>query len=399
MEECLRIAAVAKGGPGDVLGLVEGDLLITVNDTEAASADLVETAFQSQTQVYRFVRPGEEASFQVTSESILLGIEFEKTREAIVTAYNMNLGDNDDLRKLWQYFDFEALALIVARWKHVLAPSPRNRLHEYWLLFLNLLCLLQLRRYRPDEPELMYVGIVEYERGERSVGIEKIRQFLRESAHDYRLSYRAVGYYYEALEQIRAGDREQALEIAHYCQHTWPMAPFEHLIKSLGGDVRPPYRPHLDSLFPVNYRLPREDKIDVEIDLGSALGALEHGQFHLVVVLGGWRSNGPYYELMLLYRTFLEHLDGIVSSVHVIAGDGSHYWPGGERAAIEAGAPINILSDPERKVSAHFDFESSPMTMALDVDGVIRYVGNPNTEFEFWKMIVELRQSSMSDQH
>lgn len=156
--------------------------------------------------------------------------------------------------------------------------------------------------------------------------------------------------------------------------------------------------------FPIDYVLPIADPLTEMpgpdsryIRLGDILATLQANQIAAIIVLGGYRTNGPYHHL----AENLGHLYPVIALrlplVHVLTSEielrdrtFTDYWRGGERAAIGRGVPLTVLTDAEDVVGDALGITKSPTMCLLSRDGRVLYEGSDDDDGPFWEAFAAL---------
>lgn len=123
----------------------------------------------------------------------------------------------------------------------------------------------------------------------------------------------------------------------------------------------------------------------------SLAGALQRSPFLLIVLLGEYRANGPYMQLMRMWVRWAEAFRelGLVECHVITAADNVGVeqparvanWLNSERKALsaESAGLTAVLHDPEgsveRAVQVHFEVESSPFCVLVRGGTVVMHSG------------------------
>jgi hypothetical protein len=377
LTEALRVDAVATPSPASDAGIEVGDVLLSVDDRPAQGLSLVELTQRSDRQRHDFYRVASGTGLRIQASGIPLGVRCARTNEAVVARARRKLVDDTDLLALWLRYADDALEEVTRPW----SARPPSRLR-------GILSMLLPIPFSPYASAWLFKGVALYERGEHEAGLQVLHAFREEWAPRHMPTFGALPYYYDAQELRRAGRTEEALDAFLESYHAHPHPRTALAIRQLGGDVPDTRDPHLGRPFPIDYALPLLEQPAETRRLSRALAELRPGQIHLVTLLGGYRENLPYDELMQSYVGIMTHFADVVPSMHVIAGDYSPGpWRAGERAASERKLPFEILHDPRSELAEHVYLPGSPHCMALDASGNVRWTGRPLCGVEIWSML------------
>ena len=181
---------------------------------------------------------------------------------------------------------------------------------------------------------------------------------------------------------LESKDRAQALELLVEAAKLAPKSQrIQGDIKRLGGTPPEPERGWTGRRFPSNYRLPVLHQAGASASLDGALERLERHQLHLVCVLGYYRVNGPYSELMELLGNVFQHMGTFFPSLHVITSNPDKKRPRkdfqelfleAERRFTEAKLPLTVLFDATDAVPRALNSEGSPHLVAVDSRGIVK---------------------------
>jgi hypothetical protein len=179
------------------------------------------------------------------------------------------------------------------------------------------------------------------------------------------------------------------------------------------GEPVPPRPKQAGRTFPIDYRLPVVDpRVRVpgpdcpSLTLSQELARLKPHQVALVVVLGGYRTNGFYSRAMEM----LGHLHPVIAerlgSVHVITSAlgfsdkdraFTERWMRGETYALQRGVPLVVLTDGEDTVANAVRATHSPAVYVLGPDGSVLTESSLDDDGPIWEALAILDAGSPED--
>ena len=126
--------------------------------------------------------------------------------------------------------------------------------------------------------------------------------------------------------------------------------------------------------------------------MSEALLGLKDGHILLLCLLSSYRGNGPYNEFMQRYLTLIRDFTPFVGPLHVITEvkdrypDRPHYFETEDKVRA-AGAPFNLLFDPQGDLSAMYEPTVSPFVLTLNNRGLILTEGQLEG-MDVWRALV-----------
>jgi len=209
--------------------------------------------------------------------------------------------------------------------------------------------------------------------------------------------------YTESLISEQKGETARALEMAQkakgFSSDIWEV---ERRLAEL--ETRAPVSETptwVGETFPINYQLPAHDPLgeirnnvpDVRFD--EVIKSLNPGEFLVVLVLGGYRSN-YYYNLDLVRLAILRKaFPGTIREVHAITS-GTYALDANHRKYCEGFArdnelPFAILWDEDDQVAAAVMPTGSPERFLVDSRGTVHATERLMEEEGYWKAIARIR--------
>ncbi len=250
---------------------------------------------------------------------------------------------------------------------------------------------------------------------------EQAEQFLPAS-HDYgaiygfggglaSLYYLAQGYIAAErhTEGSRAGkmegiaaDASDSFDAVFMFQRAFELNPKSvraaDMLEDLTGQ-KPQYQAYQPEHFYEAYDFPAHDPQDLKlttvkppVSYEAARKDLKEGEFLLVILLGLYRANGFYSQVMTLLTQLYPLIGGHFPAIHVItAYDESSplklHWLEGETFALECGLPIEILFDEDNEICTELEVNASPHGMIIDSTGSIIHRSALDEEQGFWQAV------------
>lgn len=156
------------------------------------------------------------------------------------------------------------------------------------------------------------------------------------------------------------------------------------------------WSPHIQKPFPVAYDLPRYDCFGVfnapekRCALRPSLEAMEPGQFLVVILLAGYRSNGPMQQEVRGLRSLYNAFPETFAAVHVITSnhDGSGGWKHSNKAEddfAKTDLDYQIGFDENDDIARGVEIQWAPSVYILDHRGIVLSVESLADERGFWE--------------
>lgn len=219
--------------------------------------------------------------------------------------------------------------------------------------------------------------------------------------------------YTAAMIAAKAGrPRAEVAELLHAaCNNLPDCQRVREALRDLGEPV--PVRPkHAGRTFPFDYRLPVVDPRSAlpgpdcpSLTLSEKLAELKPDQVALVILLGGYRSNGFYSRSMQTLGHFYPLISDRLAMVHVITSAlaftqedraFTEAWIGGETYAKSRGVPLLVLTDGEDTVANALSISHSPSNYLLGRDGRVLVEGWLEDDGPIWEALAMLEAAQGS---
>ncbi len=379
LDKALLVTKVAEVSLAKALGIKAGDLLIDINGRPGAEKDLWEWSQQSSLHSYEFYLTDTQQTLRLHTNGIPLGFNSDKTDEAIKAQYLRGKGDYQDLVVLWERYEWKILEQISAYWL-----KKRGFIEK-------LFCKLSQRETIPNDVEWLFQAVTLYERGNCERGMEVMEQFGQECASSWQTTYSGIVLYYRAREQLRAGNREEALEAFLYAYDYIDSKPTANEIGKLGGEVPEDNCPWEGKVFPYSYHLPMYYDKAQQVGLTDSIAQLVPGALHMICVLGSYRSNQPYDRFIQRFIVFTKYFPKVFNSLHIITqNEKEGIWQAAESEAIEAGLNVKVLLDKNNDVARAIDGNSSPDVFVVGSDGRILLNDRLSHPVDMWNLLDKL---------
>lgn len=356
---CQVLDRVAATSPAGHAGLAKGDLVVSVDGRAAAEVDSdVATAFVGERRWEVVTRDGDRVALATTAADP--GVALRPTPEAIARTFAVT-GARDpwtDLQHLWEAGAWDTLAALAER--ALAVPGAGHT------------------------PALLFRGAARWERGQRDEALVDVRAFHEEHARGWTMNFGGIARYYLGLAALEGGDRDGGASALEAALEACRCARIADAVERVTGRRLPADAPLLwvGRAFPYDYDLPvaEGDGVGTTASLRTVLAALPPGGLLTIVMLGSYRANGPYSDLMRRWRTHATALAAYLPALHVITSNPDRAghrppWFRGEEAARDAGAPFALLFDVDDAVGKTVDAPGSPYALLVDARGTVQGEG------------------------
>ena len=158
----------------------------------------------------------------------------------------------------------------------------------------------------------------------------------------------------------------------------------------------------------IDYNLPVADALEAPIRhadlaagphvrLSDCLASLRADQLGVVIMLGGYRVNGPYSKVIenlgYLYDLVGSRLPfmHVVSSLEAVTNPANvELWKPGETTARSLGLPITVLHDSDNAIQDALSITTSPVVYLLTRESTVLYQGSDADDGPFWQAFERL---------
>jgi hypothetical protein len=220
-------------------------------------------------------------------------------------------------------------------------------------------------------------------------------------------SFAGLYMYTAGLIAAQAGKpREQAANLLLGALQSLPDCErVKDALRKLGEPI-PVHPKQAGRTFPVDYRLPVADPLITRpgpdcrnVGLFEELARLRTNQIGLVVLLGGYRSNGFYSRSMEMLGHLYPLIRDRLGMIHIITSAlefsdqdraFTERWMRGEAYAVTRGVPLIVLTDGENAVSEALRTTRSPSNYVLGCDGSVLVEGDLDDDGPIWEAFSKL---------
>jgi len=365
LARCHRVKTVAPISPAAHAGIVPGDLLVSMNGQSASVLDPELYRLRATERSYVFFSPNTHEKVELTATRVDLGMELQRTAEAVVAGYKPESFDVEPLMTVWEAGAWEALEKLAG-------------------------LALQARKDR-NSPALVFLGAARYELGRRSEGHGLVQEFIQKYMRNWTIGYRAVAGYVVGQDCLASGDRARALTILTEAFDDGPYDRIANAIATLGVPRPTPKTTIAGQQFPGHYELPTLVGPNRTLTLSEALLPMRPGQLFLLCLLDGYRGNGPYNDFMQRYQIFCSSFKDWLVGLHVVTEIAARppdrdYYFRYEDEAFAKKLPLEVLLDKGGAQTRVIQPTGSPFVMAIDKDVVVHAEGEMSG-IDLWKAL------------
>lgn len=368
--DCLLIDEVGKWSIFGDNGVKPGWLLELPDEPRTGLRPTEFWREYQESRRYRVTAPDGSEQVEIVASSIEPGASVRRTVEHVRKGFDPLEPDAGALFELWQHGAWEDLERLSRR----VISGSRGPLNSG--IFSRLFGGGESRKLE-NHPALMFLGAALFEMGKEREGADLVQEYLTSYATQWPARYQAVALLYDGMKARRMNRDKLALE---RWQSGLEIEPLERLvagIEQLTGERRNP-TPWLAQKFP-------EYNIEVyggreEVRLADALHHLDGSQLLAVVMLGGFRGNAEYNELMSRWLAYVTYFADFLPEVHVITTrperetDKPAYYVA-EDAALRAGVKIHVLNDTAAWVQRKVKITRVPTVFLVNKWGYVAHEG------------------------
>ncbi len=374
LKACMLVKKVAPVSVAAHLEIRPGAFLEKINKKPASKVDLVTLKGKHR---YLFYFPDKREQWELTTNGIPLGIELERTNEAILDDFENGRANPDDLVVIWERGNWALLEK---------ASYQGMYWGRSWLQ--KILALIGLKSYYVDPALLLYAAAL-YEQGKHELAMIKIEEYEKYYAQYWTTNFHALIDFYYAQEDLRKGEIEQGVSLL---QRSYQYHPYDRVLKqmkSLGYNYSPTHR-WQGNPFSLDYKLPLCEGKGEE-SLSQNISQMKYPQVFILCFLATYRANGPYNEFMLEYIRYQKYFSDFIAGMHIITMEKQRPqdrpdWFVGEDYARGQELPFHVLHDIEGKITYAVDLSHSPFFLILDQEGKVIHEGSWN-ELELWSLL------------
>jgi hypothetical protein len=358
VSKCLEVTRVARSSIAAHAGIVPGDLLDSVGGRPAAEQKFPVYLFGLSERRYQFYSPstGERVRLETTAAEI--GIDVRPSLAAITASYTES-PDPGLLVLLWEAGKWNMLEKLAA------TSVPKKG-------------FFRSSKAR-NTPALVLLGAALCELGRLKEGLALVHEYQERFERYWTVDYMAIARTYAARERLAARKEMEAIETLAKAFELTPFPRIADQIEKLTGNRPEKPAGFLGHRLPIDYDLPRLDGA-ARATLAGAVSSLSPGQLLLLVVLAGYRGNGPYDMLMRRWGSYAAHFKERLPACHVVTEKTQREaerpdWYKSEDGVRQRGLPLTLLFDRDGTVARTLQPRGSPAAWFVDRTRVVRYEG------------------------
>lgn len=371
------ISEVAPNSPAYLIGMREGDYLISIDGKNVRNQTSLEELEPSEQHRYVIYSSKNQTLTQFSIDPVPLGIMIVPTSYQIVEQLHIwNFDSWDELRLLWERGDWDALL------------KASNRLSFDGLRSMILRLFFKNFGYTAA---MVYKGAALFELGHEKIGIELINNIVSRNLDRYETQEHAIAFYYlakwHALIDERNQSRKYLAEAEYY--NSGDFGKISEEARNAGIAPNTNRYDWLSKTFPTDYSLPIVGCNEM-ITLSDSLNNMDNDQLLPVCVMPSYRGNGPYNSALLCYKKIFPYLDQKLLPIQIIADnitdDSSENWRYSEESELEkSNIPFNRLYDENLVVSSALKIRVSPVLYLLNNRAEVIYEGSLDNSYDYWK--------------
>ena len=385
------LRSVHPNSPAGVLGLQAGDILHALNGGVFDGEDLKKTVrprWLGRPYTFDFLRPSTRQKIRIKSKTFPFGAQYGQTvdsfcielRNGDPDPHDINQfwaeGPKDSLAKIWPYFEAYNLRVLKnngapydgALPDNVTATAPLAHETVIWPGAFAWLALCAAHAEQFDRAQRV---------------LETVEDHFETSGDSGMMSMFAAMAFTRSMLAENRGFIDKAVSHIEHAIEMSPETPilYRRLSKLTGQTETPPPSSFIGKS--LNYNLPRKDPTQKfiqshgPVDIEESVSRLNPGQFILVCLMSGYRTNGPYVEGFERARTPLAKLRDKFREIHIITSwnkansrDLPH-WPVMEPALVKSGATVSVLYDENDTIAESVSLISAPTNLIIDHTGSV----------------------------
>lgn len=388
--DCLVVERVSKYSLLAAYGVVPGTL-VHIDELEEGLLDPTLLGKPHNELTYTFHVGGER--IRMRTRPALLGVNFARSVENIRTYYNPATDGHEPLFELWRQGAWEVLERAAVRTMGAGSGLLGGSLFSRFV---------GGAKPKPvDHPATLFYGAALVEQGRGDEGFPYVLDFKKQFAHNWGETYLAVATAYAGLQRIQAGRRDLGMQLLMDSYKLAPLRKVKRALESTQGKA-PETRTLYKKRFP-DYDLFQPDGRK-GAKLQRTLENMDDSQILLIALLGGFRGNEAYNQLMMRYMNFAAHFPDFVVGLHAATtvkdrtSDHRPEWFTGEDLALAAGLPFLVLEDYRAFVQREAKPVRIPTIYAVNRDGIVLHEGDC-TSADLWNALGRAGQLRMHKLH
>lgn len=367
LKHSLVVKKVSPNGPAALLGIEEGDLFYKINDINAADVEFCNAPYNEQ-KTYKVVvylkQQGKRIYFE--SKTMHLGIELEKTNEAIEADFIKGSGIVDELILVWRNCNWKLL----------------NKLADLYASNEKKVSLARSKKKASQNtPAVLFKGVALYEMNKKNKGIKLIKKYIDRFSHLWDMNFMAIATYYDALDTLEKGNEGVAVHLLHTAFSHYPHKQITDKIASLEHTLPQKTQVWQTKEFPVKYLLETINENPEKVSLEETLELLKPCQVLVLCVLPESRGNKKYNDFMNMYIKYAHHMKEVIYGVHVIAGknekriDRPYWYEAEDKVVSNDTMHISILYDANQEIIDTLHATECPHILLLNHFGKVLHEG------------------------
>ena len=393
--------------PAGILGLQAGDILYAVNGGVFDGEDLKKT-FQprwfGRSHTFDFLRPSTRQKLRVKGSAFPFGAQYGQTVGSFCVDFRNGDPDPHDIYQFWTEGPDGALAEIWPFFEAYNLRVLKNNGAPYdGVLPRTIVSTAPLAHETVVWPgafawlALCAAHAGQFDRAQRV--LETVEQHFEKSGDSGMMSMFAAMAFTRSMLAENRGFIDMAVS---HIEHAIEMSPETSVLyrqlSNLTGQTRCAPQSSFIGKKP-EYNLLRQDptlkftQSDGHIDLQKSVARLKPGEFILISLMSGYRTNGPYVEGFQRAQIPLARLREKFREVHIITSwDKAHsrdlpHWPVMEPKLAKLGVDVSVLYDPDDTVSESLSLISAPTNLLIDHTGTVIAEGWLGDDAILWNEI------------
>ena len=350
-----------------------GDLITHINGVKAANFFVHNSQYYSDCH-YQIYSKSLDRFIQITSP-IPIAIKAMPCSQFLASEIAVDGFDMDYLEVLWERHDYELLAQAISNIKNSGIIS-------------SIMNVFGKNRYK-DTPITLFEAVLKYHQGENDSAEQLLHFYIEKVMSGYTTNFHAIAYLYLAL--LNESDEDV---FYHYLNES------NDLNKSRSKVINEYLKKYdIDPLtdselitqkFPFNFTVKGLND-DITFDLEATLDEMHDDQLLPLCIMPGYRANGPYSDIMMLYSQAYPYFQKYLLPMHIITNPPQHsaakWWFDGENKAKKNKIPFFLFNDPVSNISQRLEQYVSPKIYVLNKQGVVVSQGSLSAAFDYWELV------------
>ena len=357
------ITYVGPESVADLCGLSKGDRLMSIG--HRPPVNVTEPDRLQNLTVFEIYNVNEQAMVTIEAKQVHIGIDFQADRDSLAEAAGRNEMMLTDLADFYHDADDESMLYIIDR---LLQPGMAANFYR----FIG-------RKSLHQDIQLLAEGMRHFYTGQYQPAIDKLSEFVEGPGRGYSSTPRAMAASILARSHEKADDDESAARMFDYAYYLSDEACYLEQLSSRSLPVSSEYhRYYIGEQFVDNYHGKRLWPEGDAKPLAQSLAELGRNQLHIVVLMSGYRDNGPYEWFLTDFLMYAKLRPELFKSIDIITENDSEagYWGDAERFARQVGAIDQILLDETSpSLAERMAIDGTPTVLTLDNNNTVVYEG------------------------